>query len=102
MKPLLAVENLVVDYHVHGRHVFRAVDDVCFSVDKGRRSPSSANPAAASPPSPSHSSAWSRRPSGRIMLDGTDIAALSERQLRPLRHRSRWSSRTRTAPWTRT
>ena len=34
-KPFLAVENLVVDYHVPGG-TFRAVDDVSFSVNKGK------------------------------------------------------------------
>ena len=34
-QPLLSVENLVVEYHV-GRGVHRAVDDVSFSIDKGK------------------------------------------------------------------
>jgi peptide/nickel transport system ATP-binding protein len=78
--PLLTVEDLVVDYGA-----FRAVDGVSFTVERGRT-------LAVVGESGCGKSTIARAlvrlltpTSGRIVLDGTDIARLPERSLRPLR-----------------
>ena len=78
--PLLSVEDLVVDYGA-----FRAVDSVSFTVERG-------STLAVVGESGCGKSTIARSlvrlltpSSGRIVLDGTDIARLPERRLRPLR-----------------
>ena len=84
--PLLSVEDLVVEYPTAGG-VFRAVDQVSFSVPKGStlavvgesgcgKSTIAKSIVRLVPPT-----------SGRIRVDGVDIARLSERALRPYRSR---------------
>jgi peptide/nickel transport system ATP-binding protein len=84
--PLLDVSGLVVEYH-RGREVFRAVDDVSFSVARG-------GCLAVVGESGCGKSTIARalvrlvRPTdGSIIFDGTDIATMPEHQLRPMRHR---------------
>ncbi|MFE3830199.1 ATP-binding cassette domain-containing protein [Streptomyces sp. NPDC059092] len=84
--PLLSVEDLVVEYPTaHGP--FRAVDGVSLTLERG-------GALAVVGESGCGKSTLARalvrllKPaSGRIVLDGTDIAALPERRLRPLRRR---------------
>lgn len=84
--PLLSVEDLVVEYATpRGPH--RAVDQVGFRIDRG-------GTLALVGESGSGKSTVARalvrllKPAaGRILLDGTDIATLPERRLRPLRRR---------------
>ena len=82
--PVLSVQNLTVDYHIH-RGKFRAVDDVSFDVAPGQT-------VAVVGESGCGKSTIARAivrlitpTSGQILLDGTDIAQMHERALRPLR-----------------
>ncbi|MEV7091009.1 dipeptide/oligopeptide/nickel ABC transporter ATP-binding protein [Streptomyces sp. NPDC093085] len=84
--PLLSVEDLVVEYPT-ARGPLRAVDGVSLTLERG-------GALAVVGESGCGKSTLARalvrllRPaSGRILLDGTDIAALPERRLRPLRRR---------------
>ncbi len=83
-KPFLSVENLVVDYHVSGG-TFRAVDDVSFSVDKGKTIAVVGESGCGKSTIAKALMRLVTPSSGRIMLDGTDLAPLSEAKLRPLR-----------------
>ncbi|SDN46095.1 peptide/nickel transport system ATP-binding protein [Klenkia soli] len=81
-EPFLSVRDLVVSYGD-----FRAVDGVSFDIDKGQT-------LAVVGESGCGKSTIARAlvrlvtpTSGQIVLDGTDIAQLGEKQLRPLRHR---------------
>ena len=84
--PLLDVSGLVVEYRRDGES-FRAVDDVSFSVPRG-------GCVAVVGESGSGKSTIARalvrlvKPTaGSMTFDGTDLATLSERHLRPVRHR---------------
>jgi ABC-type glutathione transport system ATPase component len=84
--PLLRVRGLTVEYPV-GRGVFRAVDDVSFDVHRGR-------PLAIVGESGCGKSTIARAilrlvhaTAGSIVLDGTDLVGLRERELRPFRSR---------------
>ncbi|MEV4995473.1 dipeptide/oligopeptide/nickel ABC transporter ATP-binding protein [Streptomyces niveus] len=84
--PFLAVENLVVEYPVPGG-TFRAVDDISFTVERGT-SLAVVGESGCGKSTLAHSLVRLIRPtSGRILLDGTDLGALSERRLRPHRRR---------------
>lgn len=83
-KPFLSVENLVVDYHVSGG-TFRAVDDVSFSVEKGKTIAVVGESGCGKSTIAKALMRLVTPTSGRIDLDGTDLAALSEAKLRPLR-----------------
>ena len=83
-KPFLSVENLVVDYHVSGG-TFRAVDDVSFSVEKGQTIAVVGESGCGKSTIAKALMRLVTPTSGRIELDGTDLAALSEAKLRPLR-----------------
>lgn len=83
-KPFLSVENLVVDYHVSGG-TFRAVDDVSFSVEKGKTIAVVGESGCGKSTIAKALMRLVTPTSGRIELDGTDLAALSEAKLRPLR-----------------
>jgi peptide/nickel transport system ATP-binding protein len=85
-QPLLDVSGLVVEYG-HGKDVYRAVDDVSFQIPRG-------GSLAVVGESGSGKSTIARalvrlvRPSsGSMTFDGVDLATLSERRLRPMRHR---------------
>ncbi|WP_063733001.1 ATP-binding cassette domain-containing protein [Streptomyces sp. RTd22] len=84
--PLLAVEDLVVEYPVPGG-VFRAVDGVGFTVAPGGAL-AIVGESGCGKSTIARSLVRLLRPTeGRILLDGTDIASLPERRLRPLRRR---------------
>ncbi|MEU0842545.1 ATP-binding cassette domain-containing protein [Streptomyces sp. NPDC005962] len=84
--PLLAVEDLVVEYPVPGG-VFRAVDGVGFTVAPGGAL-AIVGESGCGKSTIARSLVRLLRPTeGRILLDGTDIATLPERRLRPLRRR---------------
>jgi peptide/nickel transport system ATP-binding protein len=83
-KPFLSVENLVVDYHV-SKGTFRAVDDVSFSVEKGKTIAVVGESGCGKSTIAKALMRLVTPSSGRIELDGTDLARLSEAQLRPLR-----------------
>ncbi|GAA2339648.1 dipeptide/oligopeptide/nickel ABC transporter ATP-binding protein [Streptomyces cuspidosporus] len=84
--PLLAVEGLVVEYPVPGG-TFRAVDGVGFTVERGG-SLAIVGESGCGKSTIARSLVRLLRPTaGRILLDGTDIATLPERRLRPLRRR---------------
>ncbi|WP_459384043.1 ATP-binding cassette domain-containing protein [Arthrobacter humicola] len=83
-KPFLSVENLVVDYHVSGG-TFRAVDDVSFSVEKGKTIAVVGESGCGKSTIAKALMRLVTPTSGRIELDGTDLAPLSEAKLRPLR-----------------
>jgi peptide/nickel transport system ATP-binding protein len=84
--PLLHVEDLVVDYPVRGGHV-RAVDHVSFSVDSGQTLAIVGESGCGKSTIARSLVRLIKPTAGRILLDGTDIAELGERQLRPLRRR---------------
>lgn len=85
-EPFLAVENLVVDYQVPGG-TFRAVDDVSFSVDRGKTIAVVGESGCGKSTVAKALMRLITPTSGSITLDGTDIAAMSEAKLRPLRSR---------------
>ncbi|MEU1180125.1 ABC transporter ATP-binding protein [Streptomyces sp. NPDC005820] len=84
--PLLSVEDLVVEYPTaHGP--FRAVDQVGFQLRRGG-SLAVVGESGCGKSTLARALVRLLKPlSGRIVLDGTDIAALPERRLRPLRRR---------------
>ncbi|TMU90965.1 ABC transporter ATP-binding protein [Streptomyces sp. DASNCL29] len=82
----MAVEDLVVEYPVAGG-VFRAVDGVSFAVPPGGAL-GVVGESGCGKSTIARSIVRLLRPTrGRILLDGTDIAGLPERRLRPLRKR---------------
>ena len=83
---VLSVENLVVEYPTAGG-VFRAVDGVSFAVERGTTL-AIVGESGCGKSMVARSLVRLIKPnSGRIVLDGVDIAAMPERQLRPLRSR---------------
>lgn len=83
---LLTVEDLVVDYPV-ATGTFRAVDHVSFSVDKGSTLAVVGESGCGKSTIAKSIVRLLTPTSGRILVDGTDIARLSERALRPFRSR---------------
>ncbi|MFD7504311.1 ATP-binding cassette domain-containing protein [Streptomyces sp. NPDC059850] len=84
--PLLAVEDLVVEYPVPGG-VFRAVDGVGFTVAPGGALAIVGESGCGKSTIARAIVRLLRPTEGRILLDGADIASLPERRLRPLRRR---------------
>ncbi|MFC9626221.1 ATP-binding cassette domain-containing protein [Streptomyces sp. NPDC056930] len=85
-RPFLSVEDLVVEYPT-AQGPFRAVDRVSFQVPRGG-SLAVVGESGCGKSTLARALVRLLKPaSGRIVLDGTDIAALSERRLRPLRRR---------------
>lgn len=84
--PLLSVENLVVEYPV-ADGVFRAVDSVSFSVDKGKTLAVVGESGCGKSTIAKSIVRLLTPTSGRILVDGTDISQLSEKALRPFRSR---------------
>jgi len=85
-EPLLDVRNLVVEYPV-GRSVHRAVDDVSFRIAKGKTLAVVGESGCGKSTIAKALVRLLRPTSGQILVDGTDIAQLSEKQLRPMRSR---------------
>ena len=83
---LLEVENLVVEYGSR-TEAFRAVDDVSFSIPRGGTLALVGESGCGKSTIAKAIVRLLKPTSGRIVLDGTDLATLGERQLRPLRHR---------------
>ncbi|RCV48616.1 ATP-binding cassette domain-containing protein [Marinitenerispora sediminis] len=82
----LDVSGLVVEYPVRGG-VVRAVDDVSFTVARGSTL-AIVGESGCGKSTIARSIVRLLRPTaGRIVVDGTDIAGLSERRLRPMRSR---------------
>jgi peptide/nickel transport system ATP-binding protein len=84
--PLLSVEDLVVEYPVAGG-VFRAVDRISFTVDKGTTLAVVGESGCGKSTIAKSIVRLVTPTSGHIKIDGTDIARLSERALRPYRSR---------------
>ena len=84
--PLLSVENLVVEYPV-ATGTFRAVDTVSFSVDTGSTIAIVGESGCGKSTIAKSIVRLLTPTSGRIVVDGTDIAHLSEKALRPFRSR---------------
>ena len=74
----------MVDYHVPGG-TFRAVDDVSFSVDKGKTIAVVGESGCGKSTIAKALMRLVTPTSGRIELDGTDLARSARAQLRPLR-----------------
>ncbi len=85
-QPLLSVEDLVVEYPVP-TGVFRAVDSVSFSVDRGATLAIVGESGCGKSTIAKSIVRLLTPTSGRIVIDGTDIAQLSEKALRPFRSR---------------
>ncbi|MGW2510043.1 ATP-binding cassette domain-containing protein [Streptomyces scopuliridis] len=84
--PFLSVEDLVVEYPT-ARGPFRAVDRVSFQLERGG-SLAVVGESGCGKSTLARALVRLLKPnSGRIVLDGTDIAGLPERRLRPLRRR---------------
>ncbi|GAA4078309.1 MULTISPECIES: ATP-binding cassette domain-containing protein [Actinomadura] len=85
-EPLLSVQDLVVEYPVRGG-TFRAVDGIGFDVPRGG-SLAIVGESGCGKSTTARAIVRLLRPtSGRILLDGVDLAALPEKRLRPLRRR---------------
>ncbi|MFI6695024.1 ATP-binding cassette domain-containing protein [Streptomyces sp. NPDC050433] len=85
-RPLLSVEDLVVEYQT-AQGPFRAVDQVSFQLSRGG-SLAVVGESGCGKSTLARALVRLLKPnSGRIVLDGTDIATLPERRLRPLRRR---------------
>lgn len=84
--PLLSVEDLVVEYPVPDG-VFRAVDTVSFSVDKGATLAVVGESGCGKSTIAKSIVRLLTPTSGLILVDGVDIAQLSEKALRPFRSR---------------
>ena len=86
MTPLLEVSDLVVEYGT-GQATFRAVDGVSFSVGKGKTLAIVGESGCGKSTIAKSIVRLLTPTSGRIAVDGVDIAQLSEKALRPFRSR---------------
>ena len=84
--PLLDVSGLVVEYR-RGGETFRAVDDVSFSVPRGGCLAVVGESGCGKSTIAKALVRLVKPTAGSVMFDGTDLATVSERDLRPMRHR---------------
>jgi peptide/nickel transport system ATP-binding protein len=84
--PLLDVSGLVVEYR-RGGETFRAVDDVSFSVPRGGCLAVVGESGCGKSTIAKALVRLVKPTAGSMVFDGTDLATVSERQLRPMRHR---------------
>jgi ABC-type oligopeptide transport system ATPase subunit len=84
--PLLAVDDLVVEYPVNGG-VFRALDSISFSVEKGSTLAVVGESGCGKSTLAKSIVRLLTPTSGGIKIDGVDIARMSEKALRPYRSR---------------
>ncbi|MFJ6197429.1 ATP-binding cassette domain-containing protein [Micromonospora sp. NPDC092111] len=85
-QPLLDVRGLVVEYG-HGRDLHRAVDDVSFQVPRGGSLAVVGESGSGKSTIAKALVRLVRPTAGSIVFDGVDLAQLTDRRLRPLRHR---------------
>ncbi|WP_051574157.1 ABC transporter ATP-binding protein [Mycobacterium sp. URHB0044] len=84
--PLLAVDDLVVEYPA-GRGVFRALDAISFTVEKGSTLAVVGESGCGKSTLAKSIVRLLTPTSGTIKIDGVDIAGMSEKSLRPFRSR---------------
>lgn len=84
--PLLRIDDLVVEYPVSGG-VFRALNSVSLNVEKGSCLAVVGESGCGKSTLAKAIVRLVRPTSGRILVDGVDVAGLSERKLRPMRSR---------------
>ena len=84
--PLLEVSGLVVEYR-RGGETFRAVDDVSFSVPRGGCLAVVGESGCGKSTIAKALVRLVKPTAGSVVFDGTDLATVSERDLRPMRHR---------------
>lgn len=84
--PLLQVEHLVVTFP-DGKGVFTAVDDVSFSIPRGKTLALVGESGCGKSTIARAIVGLNRASGGRIIFDGDDIGGLDDRRLRPYRHR---------------
>lgn len=84
--PLLDVKDLVVEYR-RGGETFRAVDQVSFSVPRGGCLAVVGESGCGKSTIAKALVRLVKPTAGSMVFDGTDLATVSERHLRPMRHR---------------
>ncbi|MEO6413354.1 MAG: dipeptide/oligopeptide/nickel ABC transporter ATP-binding protein [Pedococcus sp.] len=84
--PLLDVSGLVVEYR-RGGETFRAVDDVSFSIPRGGCLAVVGESGCGKSTIAKALVRLIKPTAGSMTFDGTDLATVSERDLRPMRHR---------------
>jgi ABC-type glutathione transport system ATPase component len=84
--PLLDVSGLVVEYR-RGGETFRAVDDVSFSIARGGCLAVVGESGCGKSTIAKALVRLIKPTAGSMTFDGTDLATVSERDLRPMRHR---------------
>jgi ABC-type glutathione transport system ATPase component len=84
--PLLDVSGLVVEYR-RGGETFRAVDDVSFSIPRGGCLAVVGESGCGKSTIAKALVRLIKPTAGSMVFDGTDLATVSERDLRPMRHR---------------
>ena len=84
---ILEAINLTKTYAIEDRPI-PVLDDVSFAVNRASFSSSRAAAAAENRRCSACSPAWTAPPTGRILIDGTDITDLTEDDLAPMRNRT--------------
>ncbi|WP_334122072.1 ABC transporter ATP-binding protein [Glutamicibacter sp.] len=84
--PFLSVKNLTVEYATRDG-VFRAVDDVSFDVQRGETLAVVGESGCGKSTIAKSIMRLIKPAHGQILLDGTDLVALNDKQLRPLRRK---------------
>ena len=84
--PFLSVKNLSVEYNTRNG-IFRAVDDVSFDLERGRTLAVVGESGCGKSTIAKSIMRLLKPAKGQILLDGTDLVPLNEKQLRPLRRK---------------